>query len=101
MFRVLKAGGEFHIADWGRPRNALMRVLFTPVRSLDGFENTKDNIEGRLPELFTTGDFEDVQLRSELSTLFGTLAFYSGKKPSAGPRRRSFEIADESRIGYR
>ncbi len=28
VFRVLKPGGEFHVADWGRRTNLLMRGLF-------------------------------------------------------------------------
>jgi len=52
IHRVLKPGGELHIADWGKPTNILMRAAFFFVQILDGFETTKDNVVGRLPVLF-------------------------------------------------
>ena len=80
VFRVSKPGGEFHVADWGKPQNALMRALFVLVRSLDGFENTRDNVQGKLPELFMRGGFGNVELRTEFATMFGTVALYAMKK---------------------
>ena len=38
LYRVIRPGGELHVADWGRPGNALMRLAFVPVRILDGFD---------------------------------------------------------------
>lgn len=81
VFRVLKPGGECHVADWGKPRNALMRALFVLVRSLDGFDNTRDNVQGKLPELFMNGGFEAVEVRDEMATVVGTMALYAMKKP--------------------
>ena len=77
----LKPGGEFHVADWGRPHNALMRALFLIVRALDGFENTRDNVTGNLPSLFVEGGFEGVTIRHELPTMLGTMTLYSMRKP--------------------
>lgn len=85
VLRVLKPGGEFHVADWGKPQNALMRALFVVVRSLDGFANTRDNVRGKLPELFRDGGFEDVQVRDEMATILGTMGIYAMKK---SPSRR-------------
>lgn len=48
LFRVLKPGAELHVADWGRPTNALMRGLFLFIQLLDGFENTQDNVSDKL-----------------------------------------------------
>lgn len=81
VFRVLKPEGEFHVADWGEPQNPVMRTLFYSVQLLDGFKNTRDNVQGRLPELFVNGGSEDVKVRHEMGTVFGTMTFYSGKKP--------------------
>jgi ubiquinone/menaquinone biosynthesis C-methylase UbiE len=75
--RVLRPGGELHVADWGRPANPLMRVLFTTIRLVDGAEPTRDNVEGALPLLFTEAGLEPAALRGSLSTAYGTLAFYS------------------------
>lgn len=81
VLRILKPGGEFHVADWGRPHNALMRALFLIVRALDGFENTRDNVTGNLPSLFVEGGFEGVTIRHELPTMLGTMTLYSMRKP--------------------
>ena len=70
---MLKSGGELHIADRGEPTNLLMRLLFTPVRLLDGFPKTRDNLQGRLSELIKEAGAQQVTLTSRFSTVFGTL----------------------------
>lgn len=82
LFRVLKPGGELHIADWGRPKNALMRGLFTFIQLLDGFDNTQDNVEGKLVLLFEQTGFIEVTQRRTFSTVFGTMALYSATRPA-------------------
>lgn len=85
LFRVLKPGGELHVADWGRPANFVMRGLFLMIQCLDGFETTRDNAAGRLVSLFEGAGFVDVSERRTFSTLFGTLALYRAVKPAACP----------------
>jgi ubiquinone/menaquinone biosynthesis C-methylase UbiE len=80
LFRVLKPGAEFHVADWGRPTGSLMRALYLPIQFLDGFENTQDNVEGRLPELFQQVGFSEVARGQTFATMFGTMALYSARK---------------------
>ncbi len=82
LFRVLKPGGELHIADWGKAANPLMRGLFWGIQILDGFENTRDNINGKLPDIFREAGFGEVQQMQAINTLFGTMALYRGVKPS-------------------
>lgn len=82
VFRVLRAGGELHIADWGRPTSSLMRLLFLGIQMLDGFENTRQHVAGQLPGLLSSGGFEEVSVRRTLSTVYGTLALYSARKPT-------------------
>jgi len=76
LARVLRAGGELHVADWGRPETMLMRIASWPLRLLDGVEQTRDNVEGRLPELMRDAGLVDVATLGGLSTAFGTMAFY-------------------------
>jgi SAM-dependent methyltransferase len=58
--RVLRPGGELHMADIGRPPNALLRIAVQPLRLFDGVGATKDNLAGRLPALIADAGFEDV-----------------------------------------
>lgn len=83
LFRVLKPGGELHVADWGRPRNVLMRGLFLSIQLLDGFRSTRDNVSGRLVELFEHAGLVEVAQQRTFSTVFGTLALYRAVKPRA------------------
>jgi len=79
--RVLRPGGELHLADWGKAQNPLMRAAFLLVQALDGFETTADNAEGALPGLIQEAGFAGVTESSRRMTLFGTLSFYKGRKP--------------------
>jgi SAM-dependent methyltransferase len=92
VFRVLAPGGELLVADWGRPSSRLMRALFFGVQLLDGFENTRDNVQGRLPSLFTQAGFREVDVLREYATIYGTLTLYRARKPEeTGQEPRSWE----------
>ncbi len=81
MNRVLRPGGELHIADWGKADNPLMRILFYQVQILDGFETTQDSVLGVLPGLMREAGFaEAAQVRS-FPTVFGPLCLYRALKP--------------------
>jgi SAM-dependent methyltransferase len=77
--RVLRPRGELHVADWGRPSDPLMAAAFLGVRVFDGFENTRDNVAGALPEIFEEAGLEQAEQLGKLRTLFGTLAFYRAR----------------------
>lgn len=81
-FRVLRPGGELHVADFGRPQNRLMRLAFLGIQLLDGFATTAENAAGALPDIFRATGFSDVRERGTLSTAFGTLALYSARRPA-------------------
>jgi len=81
IFRVLRQGGELHVADWGKAQNKLMRTAFLLVQMLDGFETTVDNVSGLLPELFRAAGFEDIQEPTSYMTIVGTLSLYRARKP--------------------
>ena len=74
--RVLKPGGELHIADWGKPANMLMRAVFLTVQLLDGFETTDDSVHGRLPEVIGAAGLTDVRQTAAINTPLGTMALY-------------------------
>lgn len=88
VFRVLRPGGELHVADWGQPHNLLMHMLAFSVRLGDSFARTADNVKGRLPALFRDTGFEKVSETARFATLFGTLSLYKARKPLAAPARR-------------
>jgi ubiquinone/menaquinone biosynthesis C-methylase UbiE len=72
--RVLAPTGVLLLADWGRPQNILMRVLFFPVRLLDGLSNTRDNVQGKLPTLIREADFTRVKVIEDIATPLGTVS---------------------------
>jgi len=82
VFRVLRRGGELHVADWGKAQNWPMRVAFLLVQMLDGFETTADSISGLLPELFRMAGFMEVEESARYMTIVGTLSLYRARKPA-------------------
>ena len=79
-FRVLRPGGELHIADWGKAQNGVMRTAFLLVQLLDGFETTADNVNGLLPTLIEGAGFAQVRQTISYATIFGTLSLYKAQK---------------------
>jgi ubiquinone/menaquinone biosynthesis C-methylase UbiE len=71
--RVLKRGGAFHVADWGKPATPLVRAAFFALQVTDGFDNTRDHAEGRLPQLMADAGFANVACYRRLPTGWGTL----------------------------
>jgi len=81
VFRVLRPGGQLHVADWGAPSNISMRIAFLSVQMLDGFKTTADNVKGLLPEMFSSAGFEEAQESAQYMTISGTLSLYRARKP--------------------
>ena len=71
--RVLEPDGELHIADWGTPSNPLMRCAFLAVQLLDGFDTTRDSVNGALPELLRQAGFGRVEETACFDTPLGTI----------------------------
>lgn len=76
-FRVLRPGGELHMADFGPPNSPLMAAVAAVIGH---FEETADNFAGRLPEIFDTAGFASMRETARLATLFGPLALYCAAK---------------------
>ena len=84
-FRILRPGGELHLADFGKPRNPLMQIVSLVMRR---FEETKDNIRGLLPEMLLEAGFVAVAELTHYMTVFGTLTLYQAQKPYNTGKRR-------------
>ncbi|MGI8641357.1 MAG: class I SAM-dependent methyltransferase [Pyrinomonadaceae bacterium] len=80
VFRVLKTGGELHIADWGLPANFLMRVATRGIEMLDGEETTADNFRGLLPSFIAETGFRETEETRHFNSLFGTIRLLKAKK---------------------
>jgi ubiquinone/menaquinone biosynthesis C-methylase UbiE len=80
--RVLRPGGELHVADWGQPRSLPAKVGAVAIRRFDGDEPTRDNLAGRLPELFEAGGLVDARERERVSAPLGVVSLYSARRPA-------------------
>jgi ubiquinone/menaquinone biosynthesis C-methylase UbiE len=80
--RVLRPGGQFHLADWGPPAGPLMWGLSRSVRYGDG-SSTVDNFAGALPEILRGAGLRCDGERERMRTGFGALCFYTAERPAA------------------
>ena len=80
--RVLRLGGRVLIADWGRPQDPVMRMLFLNVQLLDGFANTSSNVAGKLPEFLREAGLKRVSVVDRMRTPLGTIEIVSGIRPT-------------------
>lgn len=78
--RVLRPGGQLHVADWGRAADPLMRLAFHGIQLLDGYETTADNVAGRLPEFMREAGFAEAAETGRYRTVFGTMSLYRARK---------------------
>jgi ubiquinone/menaquinone biosynthesis C-methylase UbiE len=73
--RVLRPGGEFHLADFGPPRDPLDWGLSRMVRYGDG-ASTVDNFAGALPQILRDAGLRCDGEHERMRTAFGALCFY-------------------------
>lgn len=69
--RVLKPGGEFHILDFGRSQDLLMRLISIFMARM---EEAGDNLRGLIPPMLQEAGFKSVNTRARFKTIFGELA---------------------------
>lgn len=81
---LLVAGGELHVADWGKPHGPVMRAAYLGVQLLDGFSTTADNVAGRLIPLMEDAGFDAVVETGRLRTVWGTLSLYRAARAPSG-----------------
>lgn len=77
-FRVLKPGGELHVADFGKPHDSVMWLISLVVRWA---EEAHDNILGLSPVFITEAGFCPVEETARYRTVAGTIALYRACKP--------------------
>lgn len=78
--RVLKPGGEFHIADWGKPSSVFMKPNSRLIQLLDGFETTDDNFNGLIPQLMKEAGYEEIEETHHYNTLYGMIRLHRSRK---------------------
>lgn len=81
IHRVLKPGGELHIADWGTPDNWMMQIGSFLVQKFDGVETTADSFNGLLPDFIAQTGFVAVKETQHFNSLFGTIRLLRAGKP--------------------
>jgi ubiquinone/menaquinone biosynthesis C-methylase UbiE len=79
--RVLRPGGRLHVADWGRPRDPLMRAAAWALQRVDGAEGLREHLDGRLPALLADAGFSAVAIHARLRTGWGSLELLSARRP--------------------
>ncbi len=80
LFRVVKPGGELHIADFGKASTLFTKIAFGIFRRMDGEENTRINSRGLLPTFIKEAGFTNVKETQYFNTLFGTIKLISATK---------------------
>lgn len=78
--RVLRPGGELHVADWGEPRSLAAKAGAVAIRRFDGDEPTRDNLAGRLPELFEAGGLAEARELDRIPAPLGVVSLYRARR---------------------
>ena len=88
MHRVLRPGGELHVADWGRAGGLFSRTAFLAVQLLDGFDTTSDNVAGMLPVLFASTGLRQVEETRRIPTALGIVSLYRAVRGGGAQHQR-------------
>lgn len=86
IFRVLRPGGQLHIADWGKPHTILMRIASISLKVFEPSDGVEANLLGQLPELCAHAGFWGVRQTLNMSTTFGTVTMFSAVRPAESAR---------------
>ena len=78
--RVLRPGGELHLADFTAPADLGQAVFSWQVRLFDGVERTRENFTGELPSVVAGAGYSEVHEGRRLRTALGTLVLLSARR---------------------
>lgn len=76
IYRVLRAGGELHVVDFGKPRSIYSKLISLVMRVL---EEAADNIHGLLPDMIRSAGFTQVEETVQYTTIVGGLSLFRAK----------------------
>jgi ubiquinone/menaquinone biosynthesis C-methylase UbiE len=72
--RVLRPGGQLHVADWGPQTDPAMRLAFRHLlQRVDGVRNTQEHADGLIPGIIAGAGFTHVRSYDRLRTIWGSL----------------------------
>lgn len=80
--RVLRPGGQFVVADCGRPHSLLAAAGFLSVRLLDGFAVTRDHMDETFPARLRAAGFRDATENAWFGAAVGTIRLWQATKTS-------------------
>ncbi len=76
VLRVLRPGGEFHLADLGQQRGLTYLIGLVLARLEEGV----DNVKGLLPQMLREVGFEQVEEATRFTMPYGSVSLYRGRK---------------------
>jgi len=80
IFRVLKTGGEIHIADWGLERNKIKAKFLNFLGYFKVLQYIVEHGKGLFPGYITRSGFKNLTETHYLKTRTGTLCYYMATK---------------------
>ncbi len=78
VYRILRPGGKLSVLDLGKPQGAYAVLISLILRR---FEETLDNLQGRLPDMIRNVGFHQVDEPERYMSIFGVLSLCSARKP--------------------
>lgn len=78
--RVLRPGGQLHIADFTAPSGPVQWVLSRQILLFDGPTRTRENLLGALPDLLSEAGFRGVRTMTRMRTPLGTIGLIIGDR---------------------
>lgn len=100
LFRMMKPGGQLHIADFGKASNGYTKFAFSLLRRFDGLENTSINAKGLLSDYIKAAGFKLVDTTRKFNTAFGTVEFIKATDEDPIPRRINFAKHETENLNH-